>query len=355
MQAEKSSSNKFVNGNHLMSKWPLIFSIFMSWQVQGQLSVHGTYDTYLASSLNRVDSLQFLVSHAAVNLIDLNLFELELRHESKYFNLHFAPAMGSYMRRNYAQEAFWRRNIYEAYAELKFKNTKMAYGSFSSPYTQETPRGVDQLLYTRSLAAEYVPYYVAGLRISQQFSEKFNAQFFLTNSWQRLNFTQVRPSFGALFQWKFDQWNLNWSHFYGDVAPKGKLTAEAAQDRWRYFQEVNAGFTKGNYELQVCAYMGLQRTHSDSAMILYANQFWGQGNVQVRRSFENNWNLNARIELFIDPKQVVSSFGSPYLSSMTLGYFKQYGPVLQLGQEMRYWVGQELQIPLLYSFLRLKF
>lgn len=332
-----------------------VANLFLGCHLYGQFSIHGTYDTYLASSNVEFDTCEFLVSHAALQQIDLNLFELEFRHESKYLNLHFAPAMGSYMRRNYVQEAFWRRNVYEAYAELKFKKTKVAYGSFSSPYTQETPRGVDQLLYTRSLSAEYVPYYVAGLRITQQFSEKLNAQFFLTNSWQRLNFTQVRPSFGALLQWKLNQWNLNWSHFYGDIAPKGKLTAEAAQYRWRYFQELNAGLTKGKYELQVCAYMGLQRRHEDAAMIRLKNRFWGQANLQVRRSFDKQWNINSRMELFVDPNQVVSSFGSPYLSSVTLGYFKQCGPVLQLGQELRFFLGDELQIPVLYSYLRLKF
>lgn len=333
----------------------LWISSLMVFKLAGQFSIHGTYDTYLASSLDQRDTLPFLVSQAAVNQVDLNLLELEFRQEFKYLNLHFAPALGSYMRRNYSQEAFWRRNVYEAYAELKFKNSKLAYGSFSSPYTQETPRGVDQLLYTRSLSAEYVPYYVAGLRFSQQFSEKLSAQFFLTNGWQRLSFTQARPSIGALLQWKFDALTLNWSHFYGDVAPKGKLTAEAAQNRWRYFQEVNIGYKKGNYEWQACAYMGLQRSQDDSTLILYPNRYWGQANLQVRRSFENNWSLNSRIESFVDPKQVVSQFSSPYFCSFSLGYIKQFGPVLQLGQEMRYFFGKEAQIPLLYTFLRLKF
>jgi hypothetical protein len=332
-----------------------VVTCFIALKLQGQFSIHGTYDTYLASSLSQKDNLAFMVSHAALNQMDLNLFELEFRQEFKHLNLHFAPAMGSYMRCNYAQETFWRRNVYEAYAELKFQDAKLAFGSFSSPYTQETPRGVDQLLYSRSLSAEYVPYYVAGLRYSQQFSEKFSAQLFLTNGWQRLHFTQVRPSIGALLQWKFDTWSLNWSHFYGDIAPRGKLTATAALDRWRYFQEFNAGFKKGNYEWQACAYVGLQRSQDDSTLILYANRYWGQVNLQVRRSFENNWSLNSRIESFVDPKQVVSQFSSPYFCSFSLGYIKQFGPVLQLGQEMRYFFGKEAQIPLLYTFLRLKF
>ena len=332
-----------------------VVTCFIALKLQGQFSIHGTYDTYLASSLSQKDNLEFMVSHAALNQMDLNLFELEFRQEFKHLNLHFAPAMGSYMRRNYAQETFWRRNVYEAYAELKFQDAKLAFGSFSSPYTQETPRGVDQLLYSRSLSAEYVPYYVAGLRYSQQFSEKFSAQLFLTNGWQRLHFTQVRPSIGALLQWKFDTWSLNWSHFYGDIAPRGKLTATAALNRWRYFQEFNAGFKQGNYEWQACAYIGLQRSAADTNAIKPDNNIWGQANLQLRKSFSNDWSLNARMEVFWDPQQVVSAWGPDLFTSISLGYIKQFGPVLQLGQEMRYFVGNEQQIPLLYTFLRLKF
>ena len=103
--------------------YPVVISLFSTFSCFGQFSIHGTYDSYLANSFYDKDSLSFLVSHAAVNQMDVNLFELEFRQEYKHLTLHFAPAMGSYMRNNYANEAFWRRNVYEAYAELNLKKT----------------------------------------------------------------------------------------------------------------------------------------------------------------------------------------------------------------------------------------
>lgn len=314
----------------------------------GQFSIHGTYDAYLASSRNAKDSLPFMVSSAAINQMDLNLLELELRYETKLLTAHLAPAMGSYMRKNYGSELPWRRNIFEGYLESKWKKSKLAFGSFSSPYTQETPRSVDQLSYSRSLAAEYVPYYVAGLRWSQEWSSKFSTQFFITNSWQRLNFSGVRPSIGALFQWKFDKWNLNWSHFYGDMSAIGKLPPILAQNRWRFFQELNANKQFGSVAFQACAYLGLQR-HLDQ------NQLWGQVNVQLQKKFEKQFSMSGRLEYFYDPQQVMSAWGGSALGSFSVGYLKEFAPVLQLGQELRYFVGSGQQIPLLYSFLRLKF
>ena len=87
----------------------------------------------------------------------------------------------------------------------KEKN-EWAVGTFSSPYTQETPRGVDQLSASRSLAAEYVPYYVAGLRWTRSWSRQLKTQFFVTNGWQRLIFSGVRPSLGLLVQYEKKNW-----------------------------------------------------------------------------------------------------------------------------------------------------
>ncbi|MEN9742445.1 MAG: hypothetical protein RLZZ65_250 [Bacteroidota bacterium] len=313
-----------------------------------QFSIHGTYDAYLASSRNAKDSLPFMVSSAAINQMDLNLLELEFRYETKLLTAHLAPAVGSYMRKNYSTELPWRRNIYEGYLEAKWKKSKIALGSFSSPYTQETPRGVDQLSYSRSLAAEYVPYYVAGLRWSQDWSSQFSTQFFITNSWQRLSLSGVRPSLGALLQWKFDTWNLNWSHFYGDLAPIGKLPPVLAQNRWRFFQEINANKKVGNLAFQACAYLGLQRH-------LQQNYLWGQVNVQLQKEFDKHFSVSSRFEYFYDPQQVLSTFDQGGFGSFSVGYLKEFAPVLQLGQELRYFAGSGQQIPVLYSFLRLKF
>jgi hypothetical protein len=65
--------------------------------------------------------------------------------------------------------------------------------------------------------------------------------------------------------------------------------------------------------------------------------------------------FNTRTEIFYDPDQVVFSAASTPFSSLSLGFMYRIGPALQFGQEFRYFLSKHTEIPVYYSFLRLKF
>jgi hypothetical protein len=314
-----------------------------------QLSFGGTYDAYLAFSRKGIESLPFMVSHSKMRTYDINLFELELRYTKKNWAFQFSPAVGSYMKNNYALEAPYRRFLYESYLQFKKGKSEWAAGTFSSPYTQETPRAVDQLVPSRSLSAEYVPYYVSGLRWTHQWKPDFKSQFFVTNGWQRLAFSRVRPSLGLLLQWEFKKWKWNWSHFYGDLAPLGTSSPELSPNRWRFFQEFNCAYQSNNWTIQSCVYLGAQQ-RSGSANL----KWWGQANLQA--SFQVNAKLATfcRLESFYDPSAIVFSYDQGLFGSGSLGWMQRLGPVMQVGQELRYFLSKQTNIPVIYSFLRLK-
>ena len=323
---------------------------FLPLSFQAQFSLAGTYDGYAALSKKGISHLPFMVSHSKVGTYEINLLEIELGYTKNHFRFQFSPAIGAYMQRNYAAETPLRRFVYESYLQYEQSKCTIAFGTFSSPYTQETPRGVDQLSATRSLAAEYVPYYVSGLRWTQQWKPNFKTQFFLTNAWQRLAFSRVRPSLGLLLQWECKKLKLNWSHFYGDLAPVGKPTPELGLNRWRFFQEFNVGYSTNKWTFQSCAYAGLQKQNGESQL-----KYWGQANLQAAFALNPALNLVGRAELFYDPQQVVFAADSGAFTSFSAGWMQRVGPALQVGQEFRYFLSKQTNIPVLYSFLRLKF
>lgn len=329
-----------------------IFSFFLTavFQVQSQFSLSGTYDGYVGVSKKGMTSFPFMVSHAKIGTYEINLLELELRYTHKAWIAQFSPAIGSYMQNNYALEAPLRRYIYEGYLQYASGKNELAVGTFSSPYTQETPRGIDQLSASRSLAAEYVPYYVSGLRWTRSWSKQLKTQFFVTNGWQRLMLSGARPSLGLLVQYEKKNWKYNWSHFYGDLAPSGKLSPELALNRWRFFQEFNVGYTNNNWTFQSCVYAGLQKHNGVRPL-----KYWMQGNLQASYALNDHLGFNARTEVFFDPDQVVFSAASTPFSSLSLGFMYRIGPALQFGQEFRYFLAKQTEIPVYYSFLRLKF
>lgn len=71
------------------------------------------------------------------------------------------------MNQNYSNEKWFKRWIYEAYIQRKWQRSSIAMGVFSSPYTHETPKSSDHISYSRSLAPEYVPYYISGLKYNR--------------------------------------------------------------------------------------------------------------------------------------------------------------------------------------------
>ena len=167
------------------------YSIFFS---QKKITITGGVDTYFG--INPLDINQKIapiyvssnkLSSPAINLalIDFNYRPTQKLH------FQFTPAYGTYMNANYAGEHKNLRWIYEGYLGIEFgKNKKQCLdaGIFSAPYTFETPKSWDQLMYTRSIAPEFVPYYLTGIRYKNAISEKLKLNLFLLNGWQKIEF-----------------------------------------------------------------------------------------------------------------------------------------------------------------------
>jgi Putative beta-barrel porin-2, OmpL-like. bbp2 len=269
---------------------------------QGKVTIGGYIDTYYGYDFNKPASKErpYFVSMARHNEFNINLAYIDLKYSSSRVRARFAPGFGTYINANYAAEPGALKNIVEANVGVKLfpnKNIWFDAGVFGSPYTNESAISKDHLMYTRSFAPEYVPYYIAGVKLSLPLNEKVNAYLYLLNGWQQIADPNEGKSLGTQLEYRpNDNWLLNWNTYIGD-----ERTSTAPQNRTRYFSDIYFIYSKGKWSATGCIYYGIQQqdlgTEINSAT-------WWQANVIGKYTFSEKVSLSGRLEYFNDPESV---------------------------------------------------
>ena len=307
-----------------------------------RFQLHGLIDGYSTfGKSNSLGKIPYLVSSSNINSFQLNLCMMEFTWENASWKMALSPAYGSYMQQNYAAEKWYKRWIYEAYVQRNFKKSNLAVGVFSSPYTQETPKSIDQISYSRSLAPEYVPYYISGLRFQVPISKTWNISLFAMNGWQKMNYAQFSPSIGSLLTYKKNEWTINWSTYFGH-----EKVSQAKELQTRFLSEWNVQYAHGKFLTQACFYLGTQG-------INFSRNWW-QVNGQLAYSFSAKTKCYGRAEYFSDPSMVQLLQGK--LSSESIGVNYALNDVMNIGTEFRCFQSEKKAFePYQFLFFQLKF
>ena len=270
----------------------------------GKLTISGYLDTYYGNNFNLSESnIPPLVSCARNNEFSVNLAYIDLRYQDKNFRARIMPGFGSYMNANYAAEPTGLNNFVEAHAGFKLFSKKDIWidaGIFGSPYTNESAISKDHLMYTRSLAPEYVPYYLAGAKVSIPLSKKINFYFYALNGWQQIADINPQKSIGTQVEISVDDKNLlNWNTYYGNE--RSELNPNF---RFRYFTDVYWIHTSKKIAITSCAYFGIQEKEVNSS---YEMKNWWQANFILKYKFSDKYSLSARVEYFSDAENTMIS------------------------------------------------
>jgi len=271
----------------------------------GKITIGGYLDGYYGyvSSKPGTGNIPYFVDMNRHNEANINLAFLDLRYNGDRLRSRFVAGFGTYMDANYANETGSIKNILEASMGVKlFKNKEIwvEFGVLGSPYTNESAISRDHLMYTRSLAPEYVPYYIAGAKLSLPISNKLTAYLYLINGWQQIRDQNQGKSLGTQIEWRPNNKNLfNWNTYSGD-----EQTALEPQNRMRYFTDIFWIFSPSEkFSATSCAYIGLQQS-VDSLDQPSKDRFWWQANFIAKYNFSKKVSLSGRIEYFSDPNNV---------------------------------------------------
>jgi hypothetical protein len=279
----------------------LIFIYFFSTSLIGQnkFEYKGGIDVYFG--LNPMDLKQqeapLYVSSNKLNNVSVNLGLIELKYSHKdRFRLVLSPAFGTYMNSNYASEKQYLRWVYEAFVGFSLRKKKsewIDFGVFSSPFTFETPKSWDQLAYSRSLAPEFVPYFVSGIRYQNEFSKQLKLTLFLLNGWQKIELQKKIPSFGTQLEWRKRKEYVNWTTYAGNE--KSELTPNLG---FRFFTEWSWAHETDRFRTQACFYTGLQQINENGL------RNWWQINGVFDYKLGKNSDTYIRYEYFHDPYKI---------------------------------------------------
>ncbi len=266
----------------------------------GKITIGAYVDAYFGADVNEYKSgnRPYFVSSARRKEVNINLALIHLHYNGNRVRLHLAPGFGTYMAANYANEPAGLRNLVEANAGVCLSQKRGIWldaGVLGSPYTNESAISKDHLMYSRSLSAEYVPYYLSGVKLTLPLNNKLTLYLYGLNGWQKIATEQYAGSGGTQLEYKINN-NLlvNWNTYVGNERNNSVDTK-----RMRYFTDVYWIYNRNKFSATSCAYIGLQNYADKSSNI------WWQANFIARYRFHQLFSLSARAEYFSDPDQVM--------------------------------------------------
>jgi hypothetical protein len=308
------------------------------------VTIGGYLDTYYAYDFKSVkgNTIPYFVSSNLNNELAINLGYIDFRYNTKSVRARIVPGFGTYMEANYVNENGVFKSIIEASAGVnlfKTKNIWLEVGVFGSPFTNESAISKDHFFYTRSLAPEYVPYYLAGMKLAIPMNEKWNIYFYLLNGWQQIKDQNSGKSIATQLEYRPAEKHLiNWNTYVGDERSLYKPSY-----RYRYFSDIYWLYNiSNNFSIISCLYGGIQQYLNGKNNL--SSYYWWQVNTSCKWRFSDQYSMAFRVEYFNDLSNVmISNLVSGYpvkISALGLCFNKQISSNALIRLDGRFLHGQ---------------
>lgn len=261
-----------------------------SFKIGGLIDIYAGYNNAATSS-----TIPYFVTHNRSREVNVNIAFIDMQYAKNRVRARFVPAFGTFINANNSVEPGSLRNIMEATVGYKLSKEKEIWvdvGVLGSPYTNESYVSKDHLMYTRAVAAEYVPYYITGIKLTTQLSPKVIWYTYVLNGWQEIANPNALPALGTQVEYRYNDKNL--VNFDTYIGPQGNNSF----NDMRYFADLYwIHNLNGKFSFTTCIYTGLQRIANN-------NLRWGQANFVGRYTFNKLLSLSGRLEYFTDSRGV---------------------------------------------------
>jgi len=161
----------------------------------------------------------------------------------------------------------------------------------------------DNLAYTRSLIADFSPYYEAGVKLTWTPSPAVSGQFLVLNGWQNISNYNTPPAVGIRVDYVASpKLTLSYDNFFGDVA------ADNVPAKYRLYHDFIAQLTPSSrWQLAGTFSLGTQTRSTAEG----TTATWYGFSVFVKYQLSARVAVVARVERYSDPDQVIVITGLP--------------------------------------------
>jgi len=161
----------------------------------------------------------------------------------------------------------------------------------------------DNLSYSRSLIADFSPYYETGVKLTWAASSVVTAQFVLVNGWQNISNYNTPPAAGVRVDYAVSpRVTLSYDNFVGNVA------ADSLAAQLRFYQDFMAQYNPSSrWQFAAAAAYGVQTRSTASG----ATATWYGASLFAKYHPTPRVGVVARLERFADPDQVIVRTGLP--------------------------------------------
>jgi hypothetical protein len=303
-------------------------------------------DTYVAFDAGRPRTLDraFTTQAARHAEFNVNLAHVEAALSAPRIRGRMALQAGTSVQVNYAGEprvgqasgGDLSRVIQEAYVGYEVrKGFWVDAGIFFSNAGLEGWLSRDNPTYTRSLVADYSPYYSSGVRATWQATPALTVRADLVNGWQNISESNEDKAVGARVDYAIGRYTtLSW---YG-------LAGNEPGARLRLFNGVGiTGRLSGDLEFMAQADVGREEA-PDSLGLEAVARTWAGAMATLRWAVNPRTALSARTEWYDDKDQVIATTGttSPLRATGgSLGIDRRLASLLTWRTEARALVNRE--------------
>lgn len=266
--------------------------------------VGGFVDVYYAYSLqsHALRERSFTTQPLRHNEFSLNLGVVEIVRRGGAVRGRIALQTGTYVQSNLAAEPELLKHVLEASAGARLADgIWVDLGIFPSHIGFEGILSRDNWTYSRSLLADYSPYYESGISVTAEISGRLTARGLILNGWQNIQENNDAKAAGAQIQFRpSDDVLLNWSSFAGNEQP------DSVSSLVRFFNDVYCTIQfSPEWSAAAVFDVGVQQGAPGSPAAV-----WHGASLMARRSLGNPVSVTSRLEYFSDERGIVAPTGT---------------------------------------------